>query len=135
VLFGTLAPLIYEAMNWGKISVGFPWFNTMFVAVTPFLALFMGVGQMTRWKHDEPLRLVRELWLAAVAGAGVRHRGLHAPGLGHPCSWSRGHRARRVGSFSHLAGLRERLRHKRNLRRAVGLPATAAATTGCSSRT
>ncbi len=38
VLFGTLAPLIYEAFDWGKISVGFPWFNKMFVALAPFLA-------------------------------------------------------------------------------------------------
>ncbi|MCO5762266.1 MAG: heme lyase CcmF/NrfE family subunit [Gammaproteobacteria bacterium] len=61
ILLGTLAPLIYEAMAWGKISVGFPWFNTMFVAVTPFLALLMGIGPMTRWKQDEPGRLAREL--------------------------------------------------------------------------
>jgi cytochrome c-type biogenesis protein CcmF len=118
VLFGTLAPLIYEAMNWGKISVGFPWFNTMFVAVTPFLALFMGVGHMTRWKHDEPLRLVRELWLAAVLalvfGVGVifflpQDTGdlfYVALGLGL-AMWV---------ALSHLVGIRDRLRHKRNLR-------------------
>ena len=35
VLFGTLAPLIYDALNLGKISVGFPWFNLMFVFITP----------------------------------------------------------------------------------------------------
>jgi cytochrome c-type biogenesis protein CcmF len=115
VLLGTLAPLIYEAMNWGKISVGFPWFNTMFVAVTPFLALFMGVGQMTRWKHDEPERLARELWLALVIAAvaaiatavfmplGSDTLLLVPLGIGLAV-WV---------LTSHLAGLRERLRHKR----------------------
>ena len=69
ILLGTLAPLIYEAMGWGKISVGFPWFNTMFVAITPFLVLFMGVGHLTRWKHDNGERLVRALWIAFALAA------------------------------------------------------------------
>ncbi|WP_295450561.1 heme lyase CcmF/NrfE family subunit [uncultured Thiodictyon sp.] len=66
VLFGTLAPLIYEAAGWGKISVGFPWFNMMFVALTPLLVLAMGIGPLVRWKHDEPNRLLRLLWVALV---------------------------------------------------------------------
>jgi cytochrome c-type biogenesis protein CcmF len=71
VLFGTLAPLIYEAAGWGKISVGFPWFNTMFVAISPLLVLAMGIGPLTRWKHDEPARLLRLLWLALGVGLAV----------------------------------------------------------------
>jgi len=66
VLFGTLAPLIYEALGWGKISVGFPWFNTMFLYLMPLLALFLGVGPLVRWKEDSATRLVRQLWLAAA---------------------------------------------------------------------
>ena len=64
VLFGTLAPLIYEAFDWGKISVGFPWFNKMFVALAPFLAILLGIGPAVRWKHDDPGRLTRLLWIA-----------------------------------------------------------------------
>ncbi len=64
VLFGTLAPLIYEAAGWGKISVGFPWFNMMFVAISPLLVLAMGIGPLTRWKQDQAGRLVRLLWIA-----------------------------------------------------------------------
>jgi cytochrome c-type biogenesis protein CcmF len=64
VLFGTLAPLIYEAFGWGKISVGFPWFSKMFVALAPFLAILIGLGPATRWKRDEPWRLTRSLWWA-----------------------------------------------------------------------
>ncbi|EIC19907.1 heme lyase CcmF/NrfE family subunit [Thiorhodovibrio frisius] len=71
VLFGTLAPLIYEAFGWGKISVGFPWFNKMFVALAPFLALLLGIGPLVRWKHDAALRLLSKLWPALVLTIGV----------------------------------------------------------------
>jgi cytochrome c-type biogenesis protein CcmF len=68
VLMGTLAPLIYDAMNWGKISVGFPWFNKMFVMLAPFLALLMGIGPLARWKHNEPGELLRQLrWALAIS--------------------------------------------------------------------
>jgi cytochrome c-type biogenesis protein CcmF len=66
VLFGTLAPLIYEAFGWGKISVGFPWFNKMFMALAPFLALLLGIGPLVRWKHDGVLRLLGKLWPALL---------------------------------------------------------------------
>jgi cytochrome c-type biogenesis protein CcmF len=66
ILLGTLAPLVYDALNWGKISVGFPWFNKMFVMLTPFLALTMGIGPLTRWKHDEASRLLGQLKIAAI---------------------------------------------------------------------
>ncbi len=117
ILLGTLAPLIYEAMGWGKISVGFPWFNKMFVAITPFLALFMGVGHMTRWKHDDPERLVGELWVAAALGGAAAIVAVifmpltsgawfYVPlGLGLAV-WL---------LFSHLLGIRERLKHKQGI--------------------
>ena len=71
VLFGTLAPLIYEAAGWGKISVGFPWFNTMFVALSPFLVLAMGIGPLARWKQDDAWRLVRSLGVAFALSLAV----------------------------------------------------------------
>jgi len=71
ILMGTLAPLIYDALAWGKISVGFPWFNRMFVALTPFLALLMGVGPLTRWKHNDPRLLIRQLRLALALSLGI----------------------------------------------------------------
>ncbi len=117
VLFGTLAPLIYEAMAWGKISVGFPWFNSMFLLLMPFLALLLGVGPLARWKHNEPRTLVRQLWLAAALSLAVGLVTLLVPtsakggplvalGLGL-ASWV---------VLSHLASLWERLRHKRGWR-------------------
>ncbi|MCU7924385.1 MAG: heme lyase CcmF/NrfE family subunit [Candidatus Thiodiazotropha sp. (ex Dulcina madagascariensis)] len=66
VLLGTLAPLIYDALELGKISVGFPWFNKMFLLTTPFLALLMGIGSLSRWKHAEPSQLVTQLRIAFI---------------------------------------------------------------------
>ncbi len=113
VLFGTLAPLIYEAMGWGKISVGFPWFNTMFLLIMPFLALFMGVGPLVRWKRADASILTRQLRFAlglslGLAGATVllpkttQDTLLVALGVGLT-AWI---------VLSHLASLRERLKHK-----------------------
>jgi len=66
ILLGTLAPLIYDAMGWGKISVGFPWFTTMFVIFTPFMVVLMGLGPLTRWKHHEPAELMRTFRVAML---------------------------------------------------------------------
>ncbi len=68
VLFGTLAPLIYEAFGLGRISIGFPWFNRMFVALSPVLVLAIAIGPHAHWKHDEPWRLVKALWIALLLG-------------------------------------------------------------------
>jgi len=73
VLLGTLAPLLYDAMGWGKISVGFPWFNTMFVMFSPLMILLMGAGPLTRWKRQNPSELLRALrvafFVSIVAGS------------------------------------------------------------------
>ena len=66
ILLGTLAPLIYDAMGWGKISVGFPWFTTMFVIFTPFLIFIMGLGPLARWKKQDPGDLARQLRIALL---------------------------------------------------------------------
>ncbi|UCC55540.1 MAG: heme lyase CcmF/NrfE family subunit [Gammaproteobacteria bacterium] len=73
ILLGTLAPLIYDALGWGKISVGFPWFNTMFIIFTPFLVLLMGLGPLTRWKHHDAADLLRQFRIALLVSicAGV----------------------------------------------------------------
>ncbi len=71
ILLGTLAPLVYDALGWGKISVGFPWFTTMFVIFTPFLVVLMGMGPLARWKRQDPGDLARQLrlgLLVSIAG-------------------------------------------------------------------
>ncbi len=70
VLLGTLYPLFLDALGLGKISVGPPYFDAVFVPLmTPALFL-MGIGPLSRWKRAEfPSLLVRLKWAAAVAVA------------------------------------------------------------------
>ncbi len=61
VLIGTIYPLALDALNLGKISVGPPYFNSVFVPlVVPVVAL-MGIGTLMRWKGDSAGRMARTL--------------------------------------------------------------------------
>ena len=68
ILFGTLAPLIADAMNLGKISVGAPYFELVFPIVMVPLLLVLGVGMHTVWRSADASALARRLrWPAAIA--------------------------------------------------------------------
>ena len=61
VLLGTLYPLIYEAITGGdKISVGPPYFNTVFVPVVMLLFIAMALSPKSRWKSTPIKRLTNE---------------------------------------------------------------------------
>ena len=67
VMLGTLYPLILDALGLGKISVGAPYFNAVFVPIMAVLVFFMGVGPLARWKNDEVPALAKRLrWAAGV---------------------------------------------------------------------
>jgi cytochrome c-type biogenesis protein CcmF len=61
ILLGTLYPLLLDALGLGKISVGPPYFNAVFIPLTVPLAFFLGIGLMARWKSDSIARLSRKL--------------------------------------------------------------------------
>ena len=68
ILLGTLYPLIVEAINRQKISVGEPYFNLVFVLPMLPLAMLLGVGMHAGWQKMNGMALVRQLrWPAAVA--------------------------------------------------------------------
>ncbi|WP_166637551.1 heme lyase CcmF/NrfE family subunit [Halomonas ventosae] len=67
VLLGTVYPLLLDALNLGKISVGPPYFNALFVPLTVVLCLFMGLGPLARWKDTPARDLFRRSWLAGLA--------------------------------------------------------------------
>ncbi|MCB1616931.1 MAG: heme lyase CcmF/NrfE family subunit [Pseudomonadales bacterium] len=50
VLLGTLYPLIADALQLGKISVGPPYFNFFFIPLMFLLLLILPVGSRLRWK-------------------------------------------------------------------------------------
>jgi cytochrome c-type biogenesis protein CcmF len=70
VLLGTLYPLFLDALNLGKISVGPPYFDSVFVPLmTPALFL-MGIGPLARWKEASlPDLATRLKWAFAVSAA------------------------------------------------------------------
>ena len=68
VLLGTLYPLLLDALGLGKISVGPPYFDTVFVPLMTPLVVLMGVGPLARWKQAELPDLARRLrWAAGAA--------------------------------------------------------------------
>lgn len=66
VLLGTLYPLILDALGSGKISVGPPYFNALFVPLMLLLGVFMGLGPLTDWKQMQWQKLKKKIWLAGV---------------------------------------------------------------------
>lgn len=67
VLFGTLFPLIVDALGMGKYSVGPPYFNAVFVPLMAMLAPVMAFGPISRWKRDSTQRWKAELLLPGIA--------------------------------------------------------------------
>lgn len=67
VLLGTLYPLLMDALGLGKISVGPPYFNAVFVPVMLPLLCLMGLGPFVRWKQDQFSRLLNLRWLLGVS--------------------------------------------------------------------
>ncbi len=72
VLLGTLYPLFMDAMGLGKISVGPPYFNAVFVPLMAPALFLMGIGPLARWKQaslpDIATRLKWALGVALAAG-------------------------------------------------------------------
>jgi len=63
VLLGTMYPLIIDALNVGKISVGPPYFNSIMVPLAIILSLVMGLGFHLRWKKDSIQRIMQKVWI------------------------------------------------------------------------
>ncbi|GIU02631.1 MULTISPECIES: heme lyase CcmF/NrfE family subunit [Shewanella] len=71
VLLGTLYPLLIDALGMGKISVGPPYFNSVFVPIVLVLFGFMGIGPIIRWKKSKAGELKRQLLIPAIVAAVV----------------------------------------------------------------
>ena len=66
VLLGTLYPLIIDALGLGKLSVGPPYFNAVFVPIMLPVLLLIAVGPVANWKHADLKAIGRRLLPAAV---------------------------------------------------------------------
>ncbi|HUD29459.1 MAG TPA: heme lyase CcmF/NrfE family subunit [Novosphingobium sp.] len=72
VLFGTLYPLVAEAMG-AKVSVGPPYFNPMSALFALPMLVVLAVGPLLRWRRDRFARVGRGLVIPAmlVVAAGI----------------------------------------------------------------
>ena len=66
VLLGTLYPLLVDALNLGKISVGPPYFNAVFLPLMVPVLIFMVIGSFARWKNDSLRELAKKLRFVAL---------------------------------------------------------------------
>jgi cytochrome c-type biogenesis protein CcmF len=66
VLLGTLYPLIVDALGMGKLSVGPPYFNLVFVPLMAPAMFLMGLGPLARWKKASLPELAKRLRWAFV---------------------------------------------------------------------
>jgi cytochrome c-type biogenesis protein CcmF len=76
VLLGTLYPLLADALELGKISVGPPYFALLFLLLMTPLVLLLPFGPLTRWQREEPRAVLRMLapWGAlALVGAALTY--------------------------------------------------------------
>ncbi len=67
VLIGTLSPLLFEALNLGKISVGPPYFGSLFILLLVPIVLLIPFGPVTRWQREEFSRLIPVLRMGLIA--------------------------------------------------------------------
>ena len=65
ILLGTLYPIAIDALG-GKISIGPPYFNLVFLSLTAPLGILIGVGMLIRWRSDSIQRLKSRLFLPAI---------------------------------------------------------------------
>ncbi len=78
VFFGTLAPLVYELLGAGKISIGPPWFNLVFLLPMLPLTFLVGIGMHTAWRQQPKGIIGKRLRIAAAVAllAGILIPGL-----------------------------------------------------------
>lgn len=89
VLLGTIYPLIVDALNLGKLSVGAPYFNAVFVPLMVPVVFLMVPGGIAHWREARWAQLGHDLrWpalAALVAGAAIwtlTERGTWLTGMG-----------------------------------------------------
>jgi cytochrome c-type biogenesis protein CcmF len=66
-LLGTLYPLLLDAIGGGKVSVGAPFFNAVFIPLMVPMIAAMAAGPMLSWKRADLGPALQRLWVAAMA--------------------------------------------------------------------
>ncbi len=66
VFLGTLYPLLVETLQTGKVSVGPPYYNAVFMPVALGLIFLMGIGPSIAWRKASPENLRKNFLVPAV---------------------------------------------------------------------
>ena len=74
VLWGTLFPVISEAVTGEKISVDAPFFNRVNVPIGLFLLFLTGVGPLIAWRRTSSDSLRRDFLWPTIGALVARHR-------------------------------------------------------------
>lgn len=70
VLVGTLLPLVHKQIGLGSVSIGAPFFNTLFTWLMVPFAFLLGIGPLLRWKRDKLGNFMKPLILSGIASVG-----------------------------------------------------------------
>ncbi len=114
ILLGTLYPLVMEALDMGKLSVGAPYFNAVFIPLMVPVIVFIGIGAIVRWRSDHWQRISKSLLLllaisvvtGVLTGALLLESDVFISILGLTAAfWI---------IASSLSTVRERLKHRKN---------------------
>src|SRR5882672_6076004 len=68
VLWGTLLPILSEAVTGVKITVAAPWFNDVIVPIGLALLLLTGIGPLVAWRRASTPNLKRQFAVPATTG-------------------------------------------------------------------
>ncbi len=68
VLFGTMYPMLIEAVSGDQVAVGTPFFDRASIPIALLLLLILGVGSIAPWRVATPKLLWERLRLATVVG-------------------------------------------------------------------
>ncbi|WP_277189072.1 heme lyase CcmF/NrfE family subunit [Caballeronia sp. BR00000012568055] len=114
VMLGTLYPMALDALGLDKISVGAPYFDSVFVPIMTPAIFLMGIAPLARWKSARlPELAMRLRWAALVSIATAFIWPMSLVGLGMALA---------VWTFATVAlSLVDRLRSKRVTRTIVGM--------------
>ena len=71
VMIGTLLPLVHKQIGMGSVSIGAPFFNSLFTwLIVPF-SIILGIGPLIRWKRDNLSSVKVPILVSAVVSIGL----------------------------------------------------------------
>jgi cytochrome c-type biogenesis protein CcmF len=82
ILWGTLFPVIMEALTGEKETIDAPWYNRVNIPIGLFLLFLTGVGPLIAWRKSSPDGLKRAFFVPTLVGLATM-AGLVAAGMRH----------------------------------------------------